>query len=148
MFAEIQPSLLFFILWALLSWFSSKKKKTNLSNDDKQNKFGIEDPQNIIEGHSEVYVDELYDKMDELNYDFEVQETVEKNSVSNLNQAEKIINHPIKDDLYSDSKIKTVDRENYKLSSIKRILYNKSKLKKIIILNEIMMKPRALNPYD
>ena len=148
MFAEIQPSLLFFILWALLSWFSGKKKKTNLSNDDKQNEFGIEDPQNIIEGHSEVYVNELYEKMDELNYDFEVQETVEKNSVSNLNQAEKIINQPIKDDLYSDSKIKTVDRENYKLSSIKRILYNKSKLKKIIILNEIMMKPRALNPYD
>jgi len=148
MFAEIQPSLLFFILWALLSWFTSKKKKTNLNNDDKQNEFGIEDSQNIIEDHSAGYVDELYENIDELNYDFEAQNTVKKNSISNLNQAKTIINKPIKDDLYSYSKVKAVDNGNYNLSSIKRILYSKSELKKIIILNEIMMKPRALNPYD
>ena len=148
MFAEIQPSLLFFILWALLSWFTSKKKKTNLNNDDKQNEFGIEDSQNIIEDHSAGYVDELYENIDELNYDFEAQNTVKKNSISNLNQAKTIINKPIKDDLYSYSKVKTVSIENDKFSSIKKILYNKSELKKIIILNEIMMKPRALNPYD
>ena len=141
MFAEIQPSLLFFILWALLSWFTSKKKKTSLNNDDKKNEFGIKNPKDIIEDHSEGYVEELYENMDELNYDFESQDTTVKNSISNLNQTEEIINEPIKDDLYSYSKVKALDNGNYNLSSIQRILYSKSELKKIIILNEILMNP-------
>ena len=57
-------------------------------------------------------------------------------SISNLNQTKTIINEPIKDDLYSYSKVKTVYIENDKFSSIKKILnWLKINVKIVIMLS-------------
>jgi hypothetical protein len=141
-FAEINPSIVFFILWGLLSWITKNREKNAkldnsktiasdavLDNDfDQENYF--EYSQDIFE-NAEEYVKEedLVSKSIELTDDeilFEKDEPPVESA-------------PIIDEIYDS-------RENNS-NWLKNDLSNKTKIKKYLIFSEILKKPRSLNPY-
>ena len=141
-FAEINPSIVFFILWGLLSWITKNREKNAkldnsktiasdavLDNDfDQENYF--EYSLDIFESTKE-YVEEedLTSKSIELTDDeilFEKDEPPVESA-------------PIIDEIYDS-------RENNS-NWLKNDLSNKTKIKKYLIFSEILKKPRSLNPY-
>ena len=141
-FAEINPSIVFFILWGLLSWITKNRGKNAkldnsktissdavLDNDfDQENYF--EYSQDIFE-NAEEYVKEedLVSKSIELADDeilFEKEEPPFESA-------------PIIDEIYDSGE----NNSNW----LKNDLSNKTKIKKYLIFSEILKKPRSLNPY-
>ena len=152
--ADFNPSILFFLLWGLLSWFTKKKKK------DSQ-KVESESPQPIPEKENifarlQKLQDHLANKVDilplrpEEEYWEEDEIDIHEETGPAIVQ-EPSVNYPIVEEVAWDgstplvakkSKIKT-NAGNW-LSSV---ITDKNNIKKAIVLNEILDKPRALRPY-
>ena len=152
--ADFNPSILFFLLWGLLSWFTKKKKK------DSQ-KVESESPQPTPEKENifarlQKLQDHLANKVDILPLRSE-EESWEEDEIDFHEETgpaivqEPPISYPIVEDIVWDgstplavkkSKIKT-NTGNW-LSSV---ITDKNNIKKAIVLNEILDKPRGLRPY-
>ena len=152
--ADFNPSILFFLLWGLLSWFTKKKKKDSQKVESKSPQ-PTPEKENIfarlqkLQDHLANKVDilplrpeEEYWEEDEIDFQKETEPAVVQ---------EPPISSPIVEEVVwggstplpaKKPKIKT-NAGNW-LSSI---ITDKNKIKKAIILNEVLNKPRSLNPY-
>jgi len=152
--ADFNPSILFFLLWGLLSWFTKKKKKES-------QKVESESPQPIREKEN-IFVrlqklqDHLADKVDILPLrpqeeyweedEIEFQEEAESAIVQ-----EPSVNHPIvKEVVWDGSSPLSTKKPQIKSNAgnwLSSVITDKKNIKKAIVLNEVLNKPRSLNPY-
>ena len=142
MLADFEPGIFFILLWGLLSWLSSrKKKKINTDTDEviikpKEDLFArLQKLQEHFSQEAEIFTsapppvdvkDEYFTEDDE-NFIEEPEDFV-KNKESYLNK---------------EIKVPTKYHDNW----LKQNLSRKSNLRKLMILREIMGEPRSLNPY-
>ena len=152
--ADFNPSILFFLLWGLLSWFTKKKKKDSQKVEsespqptpEKENIFArLQKLQDHLANKVDILplrAEEEYREEDEINFQEETGPAIVQ---------EPPISYPIVEDVVWDGstplaakkpKIKT-NAGNW-LSSV---ITDKNNIKKAIVLNEILDKPRGLRPY-
>ena len=151
--ADFNPSILFLLLWGLLSWFTKKKKKEAREVDSSVPK--------TVQKKEDIFVrlkklqDHLADKADilplRLEEDYwEEEEESSKEEVEPEKVKEPAVQYPI-----PNKKEWYVPMEEKTIISIKPqngnwlhfTMTNKSHIKKAIILNEILGEPRGLRPY-
>ena len=152
--ADFNPSILFFLLWGLLSWFTKKKKKDSQKVEsespqptpEKENIFArLQKLQDHLANKVDILPlrpEEEYWEEDEIDFQEETGPAIVQ---------EPPISYPIVEDIVWDGstplaakkpKIKT-NVGNW-LSSV---ITDKNNIKKAIVLNEILDKPRGLRPY-
>ena len=151
MLADFQPGLFFLLLWGLISWLTrNKKKKISPDNGEvetkpksKEDLFArlqkLQDhlskdmdifpsvPQPVEA--EEEFIDEEYD------YSFIESESLES-ELEDLHENEESV-------LETEIKTLAAEPENW----LKQNLSQKSNLKKLMVLKEVMGGPRALKPY-
>ena len=137
--AEIQPGVVFLLLWGLLSWFSSKKKKKSIElNED-----SIIDNNDLL-GKLNILKDNIFNKEDSFVEPsaFEVYNEENNNEVVDFNNKSFKKNQ---NDIYEEKNIK----RNYSKDNDSKyidILKTNLNLKNAIIMKEILDKPRSINP--
>ena len=148
--AEFNLSILFFLLWGLLSWFSKKKK--NQLEEKNQGEFSEIDPK----------VD-FYSRLQKLKDHFSTQEEIfplptkpikeekyftEENENS-FKEAQVILPDPMEKHINEGDALQTnIIRSAAKQDCwIKKNLYQKSRLKKLIVFKEVLGEPRSVKPY-
>ena len=152
--ADFNPSILFFLLWGLLSWFTKKKKK------DSQ-KVESESPQPIPE-KEDIFArlkklqDHLADKADILPLRTE-EDYWEEDGIDFQEESEPAIvqeppiSYPILEDVVSDGSTPLAAKKPQIKTNVGNwltsIITDKKNIKKAIALNEILDKPRGLKPY-
>ena len=149
--AEFNPTILFFLLWGLLSWFSKKKKNQLKEKDqgeylDKEPKADLfarfQNLQDHFSTEAEIFPlapeptgeEKKYFAEDNKN-SFEESEILAPKSVE-VDKDERYI-------FETDIKIPTTRKDHW----IKKNLSQKSELKKLMVLKEVMGEPRSLKPY-
>ena len=174
--ADFQPSILFLILWGILSWLTRKKSKKKVQNNDthKQtepkegllsrlqklqenlsSEFEILAENNktgTIENNAESKYDNFYVESPQLDLNTTIDDAIDiKNDFDSPD-----IDH-YTDDKYNkdeDRDIFSTKRDEYSLEFsynknwIKQTLHNKNELRKLILLNTIIGKPRSLNQFE
>ena len=152
--ADFNPSILFFLLWGLLSWFTKKKKK------DSQ-KVESESPQPIPEKENifarlQKLQDHLANKVDilplrpEEKYWEEDERDFQEETESAIVQ-EPSVSYPIAEDVVWDESTPLSTKKTQIKSNAGNWLFSvitdKNNIKKAIVLNEILDKPRGFRPY-
>ena len=150
--AEFNPTILFLLLWGLLSWFT-KKKKVQLKENDQGKHSEMESKENLfsrlqkLQDHlsKEVEIfpsapvptetEEKYFTEDN-EYGFEEPQILETES-EDVHESEGYVFET------DDTKIPPTNSDNW----LKQNLSGKSELKKLIVLKEILGKPRSIYPY-
>ena len=152
--ADFNPSILFLLLWGLLSWFTKKKKKEAREVDSGapktvQKKEEIFARLKKLQDHLANKVDilplrpeEEYWEEDEIDFQEETEPaTVQEPSVS----------YPIVEEVVWDGSTPlSTKKPQIKTNAgnwLSSIITDKNNIKKAIILNEILDKPRGLRPY-
>ena len=149
--AEFNPAILFFLLWGLLSWFA-KKKKNELKEKDqgeysdresKENLFArIQKLQDHFSTESKIFPLAAEPTRVEEEYFAEGDEnSIEESEISAQNLEEER-----RDEGYvfdTDINIPTTRRDHW----LKKNLSQKSELRKLMILKEVLGEPRSLKPY-
>ena len=149
--AEFNPAILFFLLWGLLSWFA-KKKKNELKEKD-QGEYSDREPkadlfarlqklQDHFSPEAEIFplapnptgAEEEYFTEDDKN-SFEESEILAPNSA----EVDKDERHVFETDI----KIPTTRQDHW----LKKNLSQKSELRKLMVLKEVLGDPRSLKPY-
>ena len=151
--ADFNPSILFLLLWGLLSWFTKKKKKEAREVDSGAPKT-VQKKEDIFARLKKLQ-DHLADKTDifplrpEEDY-WEEEEESSKEEVEPEKVEEPAVQYPIPDkkEWYVPVEEKTIisvkpQNGNWLHSK----MTNKNHIKKAIILNEILSEPRGLRPY-
>ena len=152
--ADFNPSILFFLLWGFLSWFTKKKKK------DSQ-KVESESPQPIPEKEN-IFVrlqklqDHLANKVDILPLRLE-KEYWEEDEIDFQGETEPAtvqepsVGYPIVEEVVWDGSTPlSTKKPQIKTNAgnwLSSVITDKNSIKKAIVLNEIMAKPRGLKPY-
>ena len=151
--ADFNPSILFFLLWGLLSWFTKKKKDSQKVESESSQ--SISEKENIfarlqkLQDHLANKVDilplrpeEEYWEEDEIDF----QEETEPDTVQ-----EPPISYPIvKEVVWEGSTPLSTNKPQKKTNAgnwLFSVLTDKNNIKKVIVLNEILDKPRGLRPY-
>ena len=151
--ADFNPSILFFLLWGLLSWFTKKKKKDS-QKVESESPHPIPEKENIF-ARLQKLQDHLANKVDilplrpEEDY-WEEEEERSKEEVEPEKVKKPAVQYPI-----PDKKEWYVPMEEKTIISVKpkngiwlhSTMTNKNHIKKAIILNEILGEPRGLRPY-
>ena len=148
--AEFNPAILFFLLWGLLSWFS-KKKKDQLKDKDKGEYSDMEPKTDLftrlqkLQDHLSTEVDifppppkaveegEYFTEVDE--HSFEEQE-IPKPIPAVVDETEQYV-------FKTNIKAQTTEHDNW----MKKSFIRKSKLRRLIVLKEVLGEPRSLKPY-
>ena len=149
--AEFNPMVLFVLLWGLLSWFS-KKKKNQLKEKD-QGEYSEKKPkadlfarlqklQDHFSTESKIFPlaaepagsEEEYFTEDDEN-SFEESEIIPSSSVE-VDKDERYV-------FETDIKIPTTRQDHW----LKKNLSQKSELRKLMVLKEVLGEPRSLKPY-
>ena len=152
--ADFNPSILFLLLWGLLSWFTKKKKKETREVDS--------DPPKTVQKKEDIFArlkklqDHLADKADILPLRPE-EEYWEEDEIDFQEETEPAIvqepsvSYPIVEEVvwegstpFSTKKPQIKTNVGNWLSSV---ITDKNSIKKAIALNEILGKPRGLRPY-
>ena len=152
--ADFNPSILFFLLWGLLSWFTKKKKKDS-QKVESESLQPIPEKENIfarlqkLQEHLANKVDilplrpeEEYWEEDEIDSQEETESAIEREPLASYPIVEEVIWDGSTPLATKKSQIKT-NAGNW-LSSV---VTDKNSIKKAIILNKILGKPRGLRPY-
>ncbi len=148
--AEFNPAILFFLLWGLLSWFS-KKKKNQLKDKDQGEYSEMESKTDLfsrlqkLQDHLLTEVDifpsppeaveeeEHFTEVDE--HSFEEQE-IPKPIPSVVDETEQYV-------FKTNIELPTRAHDNW----LKKSFNRKSKLRRLIVLKEVLVEPRSLKPY-
>ena len=142
--AEINPSIVFFILWGILSWLSKNREKKAKIENVKTNFSNVDSNINLDKQDDFEYEQDLFENNDEYNYEKEIL----KNKSAEISEDNIYIEKEDKSDLESIVNIDTVhDFKENKPNWLIKDLSNKKKIKKYLIFSEILKKPRSLNPY-
>ena len=138
--SEFNPSIIFFLLWGLFSWLSKNKK---------QNPEAAEvEVENLSSNNDDFY--QVEDEFETLIINQEVDSSLEETRLEDLPEI-PYVNNEILDanedeniglDIRSDN-IPMIENKHWLFES----LSDKNKIKKVLILNEVLNKPRSLNPY-
>ena len=151
--ADFNPSILFLLLWGLLSWFTKKKKKESREVDSGAPKT-VQKKEDIFARLKKLQND-LADKADilplrpEEDY-WEEEEESSKEEVEPEKVEEPAVQYPIPDkkEWYVPVEEKTIISVKPKNGNwLNSAMTNKNHIKKAIILNEILSEPRGLRPY-
>ena len=150
-FAEFNPAILFFLLWGLLSWFT-KKKKNELKEKD-QDEYSDREPN-----------EDLFARIQKLQDHFSSESKVVPLSAEPIGEKEKYFNQDDKDS-FEESKIIVPGSEKERRDEgsafetnitiptfrkghwLKKNIFQKSELRKLMVLKEIIGEPRSLKPY-
>jgi len=149
--AEFNPAILFLLLWGLLSWLT-KKKKNQLQEKD-QGEYLEKEPKEDLFSRLQKLQDHLSTEakifplapepveVEEEYFAEEDENTFEESKILTPNSVEVD-----KDERYvfeTDIKISAKRQDHW----LKQNLSQKSKLRKLIVLKEVLGEPRSLKPY-
>ena len=152
--ADFNPSILFFLLWGLLSWFTKKKKKDSQKVEsespqptpEKENIFArLQKLQDHLANKVDILPlrpEEEYREEDEIDF----QEETEPATVQEPSASYPIVEEVVWDGPTPLSTIKPQIKSNAG-NWLYSVITEKNNIKKAIILNEILAKPRGLKPY-
>ena len=148
--ADFEPGILFLLLWGLLSWFANKmKKKTKIDLDTVVNKpkpkedlfARLKKLQNNLSQEFEIFPSKLESNEieeeylhDDDEFDFEEPEIVQKES--------EVFKH---EDSFVEFNLPIQQPSLH--GWLKDALHQKSELRKLMILKEVLGEPRSLKPY-
>ena len=152
--ADFNPSILFFLLWGLLSWFTKKKKKDSQKVEsespqptpEKENLFArLQKLQDHLANKVDILPlrpEEEYWEEDEIDFQEEAElATVQEPSVS----------YPIVEEVVWDGSTSLATKppqvEATQGNWLSSVMAEKNNIKKAIILKEILGDPRAMRPY-
>ena len=149
--AEFNPTILFLMLWGLLSWFTKKKKK-QLKEKDQEGYSEIE-PKADLFARLQKLQDHLSKEVDifpSAPEPVEVEETYftedDEHSFEEpeiLKPTPKIIDETEQYVYETGVKAPTTGHDNW----LKQNLFHKSELRKFMVLREVLGEPRSLKPY-
>ena len=151
MLADFEPGIFFFLIWGLISWLTHKKKK-KISTDHGKVETKAKSKEDLFA--------RLQKLQDHLSKDMNIFPSVPQpmeaeegfiDEEYDYSIIEPEILEPDLEDLYEneesvlETEIKTLaaEPENW----LKQNLSQKSNLKKLMVLKEVMGGPRALKPY-
>ena len=149
--AEFNPTILFLLLWGLLSWFT-KKKKVQLKENNQGKYSEMESKENLFSRLQKLQ-DHLSKEVDIFPSDPMPTETEEKyfteDNEYGFEDLEILETEP--EDVHAsegcvfetDTTVPATSYDNW----LKQNLSGKSELKKLIVLKEILGKPRSICPY-
>ena len=148
--ADFEPGILFLLLWGLLSWFGNKmKKKTKIDSDTVVNKpkpkedlfARLKKLQDNLSQEFEIFPSKLESNeieekylQDDAEFDFEEPEII-------LPESE--VFEPEDSFIEFDLPIQQPAQHGW----LKDALHQKSELRRLMILKEVLGEPRSLNPY-
>ena len=151
--AEFNPTILFLLLWGLLSWFT-KKKKVQLKERDQGEHSEMEPKENLFSRLQKLQ-DHLSKEVEIFPSDPVPMETEEEyfteNNEYGIEEPEILETGP--EDVHEsegcvfstdDTKVPATSSDNW----LKHNLSGKSEMKKLIVLKEILGEPRSLKPYS
>ena len=152
--ADFNPSILFFLLWGLLSWFTKKKKKDSQKVESESSQ-PIPEKENIFERLQKLQ-DHLANKVDifplrpEEEYwegdEIDFQDETEPAAVQ-----EPSVSYPIVEEVVWDGSTSLATKppqvETTQGNWLSFVMAEKNNIKKAIILKEILGDPRAMRPY-
>ena len=149
--AEFNPTILFLILWGLLSWFTKKKKNKPVEKD--QGEYSGMKPKEDIFTRLQKLQDHLSTEVDIFPSAPEPLETGEEYIAEDNEYGfeEPKILETEPEDVHAnagyvfetDIKVSPKGSANW----LKQNLSNKSELRKLMVLREVMGEPRSLKPY-
>ena len=152
--ADFNPSILFLLLWGLLSWFTKKKKKEAREVDSAAPKT-VQKKEDIFARLKKLQ-DHLADKADilplrpEEEYweedEIDFQEETEPATVQEPSVSYPIVEEVVWDGPTPLSTIKPQIKSNAG-NWLYFVITDKNNIKKAIVLNEILGEPRGLRPY-
>ena len=149
--AEFNPAILFFLLWGLLSWFA-KKKKNELKEKDQGEYSDIEPKADLF-----ARIQKLQDHFSTESNIFPLatepigteEEYITEADENSFEKSEIIVSEQgeeCRDEGYvfdTDIKIPTTRRDHW----LKKNISEKSELRKLMVLKEVLGEPRSLKPY-
>ncbi|MBC8256721.1 MAG: hypothetical protein H8E85_05365 [Candidatus Marinimicrobia bacterium] len=152
--ADFNPSILFLLLWGLLSWFTKKKKKEVREIDFGTSKT-VQEKEDLfarlkkLQDHLSSNLDILPLKPEEDYWEEDQTDFVDEAEPAIVQEPQVI--YPENEEIVWDRSTPLV-AEPQQVQTIKRnwlfsIMSDKNNIKKAIILNEILGEPRGLKPY-
>ena len=149
--AEFNPTILFVLLWGLLSWFS-KKKKNQLKEKD-QGEYADREPKTDLFARLQKLQDHFSTETEifplAADRDGAEEEYFTEDDENSFEESKIIAPDPEeerRDEGYvfdTDIKIPTTRQDHW----LKKNLSQKSELRKLMILKEVLGEPRSLKPY-
>ena len=149
--AEFNPTILVFLLWGLLSWFS-KKKKNQLKEKD-QGEYADREPKADLFARLQKLQDHFSTEAEifplATDPDRAEEEYFTEDDENSFEESEIIIPGPeeeYRDEGYvfeTDIKIPTTKSKNW----LQKNLSGKSNLRKLMVLKEVLGEPRSIHPY-
>ena len=149
--AEFNPTILFLLLWGLLSWFT-KKKKVQLKEKDQGEHSGMEPKENLISRLQKLQ-DHLSKEVDIFPLAPVPMETEEDHFAEDneygfdepeiLETEPKDVHENTEYLFETDIKVFPKGSANW----LKQNISNKSELKKLMVIKELLGEPRSLKPY-
>ena len=152
--ADFNPSILFLLLWGLLSWFTKKKKKESRkvetdSPQTLQEKGDIFSRLKKLQDHLSSNVDILPLKPEEDYWEEEEADFLE-GAVPAM-EKEPPAEYPVPEEIVWDGSTPLATKpphlETTKGNWLSSVMADKNNIKKAIILKEILGEPRAMRPY-
>ena len=152
--ADFNPSILFLLLWGLLSWFTKKKKKEALEVDSAapktvQKKEDIFARLKKLQVHLSSNVDILPLKPEEDYWEEEEADFLE--GAVPIMKKEPPAEYPVPEEIVWDGSTPLATKppqvETTKGNWLSSVMADKNNIKKAIILKEILGEPRAMRPY-
>ena len=152
--ADFNPSILFLLLWGLLSWFTKKKKKEAQEVDSgvpktvqkKEDIFArLKKLQDHLADKADILPlrpEEEYWEEDEIDFQEETEPATEQ---------EPSVSYPIVEEVVWDGSTPLSTKKPQIKSNAGNwlcfVITDKNNIKKAIVLNEILGEPRGLRPY-
>ena len=152
--ADFNPSILFLLLWGLLSWFTKKKKKESRkvetdSPQTLQEKGDIFSRLKKLQDHLSSNVDILPLKPEEDYWEEEEADFLE--GAVPIMKKEPPAEYPVPEEIVWDGSTPLATKpphlETTKGNWLSPVMADKNNIKKAIILKEILGEPRAMRPY-
>ena len=151
--ADFNPSILFLLLWGLLSWFTKKKKKEAKevepdSPQTVQKKEDIFARLKKLQDHLASNVDILPLRPEEEYWEEEKTEVFGELEPELVQEPAMV--YPEKEEVAWDGSTPILPKSPIKMDQrnwISTIMGDGNHIKKALILNEILGKPRGLRPY-
>jgi hypothetical protein len=151
--ADFNPSILFLLLWGLLSWFTKKKKKEakEVEPDSPQT---VQKKENIfarlkkLQDHLASHVDILPLRPEEEYWEEEKTEVFGELEPELVQEPAMV--YPEKEEVAWDGSTPILPKSPIKMDQrnwLSTIMGDGNHIKKALILNEILGKPRGLRPY-
>ena len=152
--ADFNPSIIFLLLWGLLSWFTKKKKKESRKVETEFPKT-LKEKEDIftrlkqLQDHLSSNVDILPLKPEEDYWEEEEADFLEDAVPAMV--AEPPAEYPVPEEIIWEGSTplgtKSPHLETTKGNWLSSVMADKNNIKKAIILKEILGEPRAMRPY-